>query len=227
MLHGKWCPTCCRKVMSSWFGTHCLYLDRRRASCITEIHSFNVRWSVYLTSSSVCFGTPSILQSFSWSFKLKKLSMCVYTHIQTHTHKHKCNTNTNILCSRYKTTTHPTYYVHLTDRKLTLTCSYRSSSGPGVLLWYFPSRHQFNNWSGSLDNWLTIMGMKDIKQRILICIIIIWNTRASWGNTKIQNSQTNLRNMIFQQDYIYCPLSASICNERSATIILYIITFCL
>lgn len=112
-----------RKVTSTWYGTHCLYLDRRLVRCITEIHFFNVRWSVYMTSSSVCWETASMLLSLSRTFKLFKLSMCIHSYTDTHTHT-KCgtHTNTHILCSRYKTTTYPTNYIHLTYRSQTLTC---------------------------------------------------------------------------------------------------------
>jgi hypothetical protein len=111
----------CRKVMSTWYGTHCLYLNRRLVPCITEIHFFNVRWSVHMTSSSVCWGTATMLLSLWWTFKLFKLSMCIYSYTDTHT---KCSTltNTHILCSQYKTTKYQTNYVHLTYRSQTLTC---------------------------------------------------------------------------------------------------------
>jgi len=41
----------CRKVMSTWYGTHCLYLDKRLVPCKTEIHSFIVRWSHVISGS--------------------------------------------------------------------------------------------------------------------------------------------------------------------------------
>lgn len=110
----------CRKVISTWYGTQCLYLDRRLVPCISEIHFFNVRWSVYMTSSSVCWGTTSMLLSLSWNFKLFKLSMCVYSYTDTHTKVQ--HTNTHILTSQYKTTMYPANYIHLTYRSQTLTC---------------------------------------------------------------------------------------------------------